>query len=235
MHSTDIKGNPHLYTRVAISKPCVVLKYSHPGDSDAKFCMLRSSLLLLRSLRIMPGLSCDLASFSAAILPSLEVSESAAGTPYELLSKKLSDSEADAEDLKSKNRHISRTSEELASYCLELEGQVSALKAKLAHYGSVSDESLREILSEWLSVHRGRFNAHSFSKETGIPPSRAEDGLEMLLKSGAISRIGGGYSVPAGAQGRLFSIKSEGLLGWLSGLAGNAARRAKSSLPKGGT
>jgi len=93
--------------------------------------------------------------------------------------------------LLAKNRALLRSSEEGVLASLELERQTSALSARIKKLESISDDTLLELVQEWLFSHHGGFNAVLFAKTHNISPARAEEGVEKLLANGAIKKLGG--------------------------------------------
>lgn len=189
VQGADMAGRPHLFCEIALSKNSAKVTYTAPKEHDAPLRRLQAASLLLRVLSLLPSASADASGLASALLPALESSSQAVSLDYSLLSKRYSDLRRENSELLAANARLSAASEEAASASLELERQLSALELRIKKLESVSDESLRELVLDWLSVHHGNFNAAAFAAASGVPPARAEEGLEMLLRAGAIKRL----------------------------------------------
>ncbi|MCX6771378.1 MAG: hypothetical protein NTX79_04960 [Candidatus Micrarchaeota archaeon] len=146
---------------------------------------------LLRVLSLFPSIQISASEIAKLLLPPLASAEKVASEPYESLAKKCRDAHTDMSSLLSKNRALLRSSEESVLASLELERQVSALASRIKKLETVSDDALLELVQDWLSAHRGRFDAALFSRAHGIPPARGEEGLQRLLAAGSVKKVGG--------------------------------------------
>ncbi|MEM2137968.1 MAG: hypothetical protein QW568_02675 [Candidatus Anstonellaceae archaeon] len=201
---TSLLGAPASFTQIEIRKDSVLLLHRHRDGLQSGTAMLSPALLLIRTLSLVPRMALDVQSASEFLAPLLESAEAVATTPYQLLAKKYEDLQSDFAELSAKSHRMLADSESHARRNLELEKRLSILQERVKKLESVSDSALRELLSEWLSSHKGRISIASFCGQTGIPPSRCEEGLEMLLKEGAITEIPSGYAVVKNSAGRTF-------------------------------
>ena len=191
----DFAGQPYLFHQIVLRKNMVLLRYSVADGTDEDIRRLHATCALLRVLSLFPKMQqADAAGLAAMVLPPLEASAEVAGTGYELLSKKYSDLKNDFTELSLKNKRLAAAAEEGAVASIELERQISALCVRVQKLETVSDAVLCEMVLDWLNSHRGSFDAVGFSKSTGVQPQRAEEGLEMLAKSGAVRKLGSGYA-----------------------------------------
>jgi hypothetical protein len=216
--SSDIFGRPHLFIEIEISKDKALVSYSVPLESDPACRQLQAAALFLRVLALLPGASISAGGSASVLLPPIETAARIAGTNYQGISKKYSEARSEAADLATKNSALQKSSEENALATIELQRQLSALSSRIKELESVTDPTLCEMVFDWISSHRGSFDAAQFSKANGVPPSRAEEGLDLLLCSGAIEPIGGGYAGRKPPSRGLFQSKSsQGLLSASSG------------------
>ena len=220
--STDMAGRPHLFCEIELEKNCARLRYSTPEGSDPKIRQMQSATLFLRVLSLIPSLQISAQDFAAFSLPALETSSKVATTGYDALSKKCSDLRREASDSFSKSARLSASSEEAASTILGLERQLAASEARIKKLESVSDTALRESVLEWIGSHHGIFNAAAFSSATLIPPARAEEGLEMLLKSGSLRRIGSSFSTEQSESRGVYQEQEKGPLQPVKDMLGGA-------------
>lgn len=203
-----LSGEPHLFAQLEIRKGSATLQYSVPPHSDRSIRRLHASLLLLSVLRLIPKLEADAQQLSEFLLPSLEAASAVAGAGYSALSKKFSDLKAERDSLAAKAARLQSSSEESALAVLELQRQLEAFSARVRELSAVSDAALCESVLEWLRSHRGSFDAAQFSSQAGVPLPRAEEGLEMLLKSGTISKVGAGFAARQ-QEARQFEVRQQ--------------------------
>jgi hypothetical protein len=226
VESSSFAGRSILFSEIEIRKDCALLRYSCQKGSDEAMRRLHATLLFLRALRLVPNLKADLSELSAFLLPAVESAEDISTTPFELARKKCADLSSTLSELSAKNRMLSRASEEAAGYCSELERRASALQERVRKLEQVPDQALKEMVSEWLSSHRGAFNAAAAAKALGISPARCEEGLSMLLEDGAIRKIGASFTRAKSPQPRLFEVRQA------QGFAQKAASAARSIFRK---
>jgi len=211
IEGTDLFGKPYLFTEVEISKKEVRLRYSIPGGQDPALRHLHACTLMARVLSIVPGLELCAKDACGTMLSALESSSGACTSSYSELSKKSSDLQKEAAALRVENMRLRRTCEEEAALSIEREGQISTMASRVSKLEAVSDLALAELLLEWLSSHRGSFSTAFFSKQSGVSAARAEEGLEQLLKSGAIKRVGGRLVPQKAAKSQEFELQQAGI------------------------
>jgi len=207
-----IHSLPISHLEIILKQNSSSIKVSAPASSDPAIQELRAVATFLRVLSLFPSCQANASELAALLLPSLDAAESVAGAPYEALSKKCRDAHDSLSSLLAKNRALLRSSEEGVLASLELERQASALSARIKKLESISDDALLELVQEWLSSHHGKFNAALFSKAHNVPPARAEEGLELLLSSGAIRKVGGSLHVQAPHSHGTFEHRPKGAL-----------------------
>ena len=210
--SKDFMGREHLFTEMEICKGHIAVRYSCPAESDGSIRHLQAALFLLRVLSLAPRIQPDAESLATFLLPVIESSSKIAQADYERLSKKCADLQEQVSELSRANQRLTRESEGAANLSLELERQNSALRERASALEAIPDEALRELVLDWVSSHRGSFNSALFSKEHNILPSRAEEGLEMLLKSGALRKVGERFHPQKAAEARQYAIPRQGVV-----------------------
>ena len=194
--STDLAGTPYLFFEIILEKNCVRLKYSVTKESDEKIRNLHATLALLRVLSLFPKTQeIDASEIAKLVAPQLETVVKIAGNNYELVSKRYTDLKTDFSELSMKNRRLSIAAEESAQASMELERRVEALTERIKKLEKVSDSLLREMIIEWILARRGSFNPVQFAKANQVTPQRAEEGLEILIKSGAVKKVADTYAV----------------------------------------
>jgi hypothetical protein len=226
VESTSITGKPHTFTEIEIRHDSIRLSHSLPKNSSKQLRALPAAILLFRTLALLPNLSADTQSLSKLVLPPLEASAQVADAPYGLLSKKCADAQSDLKELSVKNKHALRMAEEGVASLAEMEKRATAFQERVRFLEAVPETALREAVLDWVVSHRGSFNAAAFSKSAGIPVSRCEEGLDLLLKDGTISKINGNSLAAHSHTGRIFQVQNAIRL-----FTHPLFRKAKSSLP----
>ncbi|MCX8194564.1 MAG: hypothetical protein N3G22_00435 [Candidatus Micrarchaeota archaeon] len=207
VHGTDLVGTPNNMTQITIQKGSATITILAPSQTDEEAAKMRAILIFLRVARLIPGLSAELSKVSELILPSLEVANSIFSSSYDSLLKRHKDLEELFYEEQKKNKQLAKMSEELAASNLDLEKQVGELKEWRRRLETLPDEALCELVLDWVNTHRGTFSLPSFSKATGVPPARAEEGLEMLLKKGVLRRLKSGFAQESSLAERQFEVK----------------------------
>ena len=207
----DWSGNQHGFVQIELRKNSVALSYAGQPKSDPEILRLRVSLLALRVLSQVRGYSASLPEVSLLLLPALESAEKISREPYDSLSKKYSDLLADFSESSAKAKRASAGAESGARAVLELEKRASALQERIRKLETVSDSVLRELLLEWLLAHRGSFSMAAFCRQAGVQPPRCEEGLEALLKEGAIKKVDTGYLSEKTGAPQEFRVRKSGV------------------------
>jgi hypothetical protein len=203
---------PIAHIQITIKRNSAMLRARAPYGADARLQELRASAMFLSVLSLFPSMRVNASEIAKLLLPSLDAASSIAGMPYETLAKKYRDAQCDLSALLDRNQQLLRSSEESILASLELERQSTALSARIKKLEGVSDETLIELVQDYLSSHRGKFNAVLFSKAHNIPPARAEEGLERLLASGEVKKVGRSfYSQEAHSHGTFETGKASAL------------------------
>jgi hypothetical protein len=202
---------------IRLRKNSATLHLSAPASCDRHLQELRATADFLRVLSLFPPFKISSKELSALLLPSLDTACQVATTPYESLAKKLGDAQNDLVSLLAKNKSLLRSSEEGVLSSLELRRQSEALSARIAKLEAISDDALLELICDWLSSHHGKFDAALFAKAHGVPPARAEDGLERLLSSGEVRKVGGSLRAHPPHSHGTFEQKPRGVLALLKG------------------
>jgi len=208
---------PLAHLEITIKQNSALLKATAPASSDLHLQELHAVATFLRVLSLFPTCHANASELARLLLPSLDTAASIADVPYEMLSKKCRDAHDSLSALLAKNRELLRSSEEGVIASLELERQSSALSARIKKLEGISDDTLLELVQEWLASHHGNFNAALFAQAHSLPPARAEEGIERLLAYGAIRQVGKTLRVQSahshgtfepGQKGALESLKS---------------------------
>ncbi|MDD5171832.1 MAG: hypothetical protein PHF60_02235 [Candidatus ainarchaeum sp.] len=103
-------------------------------------------------------------------------------------STQLSELQARHNDMNSKYDDLVRSGEATTRLLLECERKRDELQKKLNKLSGMGDDLLKESLYNWVKVHGGTIDVREFSKANSVAITRAEEGLNMLIKEGYIRR-----------------------------------------------
>ncbi len=185
----DLKGTPELDYRITFAPNEILLEYEAIKDKNKKARLLSVLQIFLNVLQI--------AEDYYDIKPSAiyyEVNE-ALGEVIKLVGKDAIDLSTELSELKSKYRALRakyedllKSSEANARVLLECENKRDELMRKVEKLMKYDDETLKEMIYEWIKLHNGKFNILEFSKINKIAIPRVEEGLNMLITEGYIKR-----------------------------------------------
>ena len=103
-------------------------------------------------------------------------------------STQLSELQSRHTDLNAKYEDLVRSGEANTRLLLECERKRDELQKKLSKLSGMGDDLLKESLYNWVKVHGGTIDVREFSKANSVAITRAEEGLNMLIKEGYIRR-----------------------------------------------
>lgn len=103
-------------------------------------------------------------------------------------STQLTELENKYTDMNSKYEDLVRSGEASTRLLLECERKRDELQKKFTELSGMGDDLLKESLFNWIKLHGGTIDVREFSKANSVAVSRAEDGLNMLIREGYIRR-----------------------------------------------
>jgi hypothetical protein len=185
----NLSGKPNVEYRVTFLEDRIEFCYD-VSAREQKHSRLLSSLPLLTE---MLKLAEDYYSIkTSAILTSLDglFKDMTAVVDKDALDlrSQLSDLEEKYDRISLRYQELVRSSEENTKILLECERKRDELTSKLKKIKKISDERLCEELYTWLKVHNGSINIQEFARANSIEISRAEEGLEILIREGYIKK-----------------------------------------------
>lgn len=185
----DLKGVPELDYRVTFAPNEILLEYETVKGKNKRARLLSVMQIFLNVLQI--------AEDYYDIEPSAiyyEINE-VLGEMIKLVGKDTIDLSTELSELKSKYRALRakyedllKSSETNARVLLECENKRDELVRKVEKLMKYEDETLKEMIYEWIKLHNGKLNILEFSKINRIPVPRVEEGINMLITEGYIKR-----------------------------------------------
>jgi hypothetical protein len=103
-------------------------------------------------------------------------------------STQLSELQARFTDMNAKYDDLVRSGEANTRLLLESESKKDELQNKLAKLAGMGDDLLKETLYNWIKLHGGTIDVREFAKANSVAVTRAEEGLNMLIREGYIRR-----------------------------------------------
>jgi len=184
-----LKGTPELDYRIVFAPNEILLEYEIIKGKNKRARLLSVLPIFLNVLQI--------AEDYYEIAPSAiyyEINE-ALGEAIKLVGKDAVDLSTELSELKSKYRALHakyedllKSSEANARILLECENKRNELMRKVEKLMRYEDETLKDMIYEWIKLHNGRLNILEFSKINKIPIPRVEEGVNMLISEGYIKR-----------------------------------------------
>ncbi|MFH0737945.1 MAG: hypothetical protein V1827_04605 [Candidatus Micrarchaeota archaeon] len=103
-------------------------------------------------------------------------------------STQLSEMQVRYADITAKYEDLVRSGEGNTRLLLECERKRDELQNKLTKLAGMGDDLLKETLYNWIKLHNGTIDVREFSKANSVAVTRAEEGLNMLIREGYIRR-----------------------------------------------
>ena len=188
IESSDLRGNPHHFYRATFYPDKLVFAYS-VGLEKSKRTI--DSLFVLANLITLCEGAYEIGAeeMHRFLLPLLnDLKEILNSEPFATTQKFLELQEKHA-SLEKKYGDMAISSERNTRILLECEKKRDEYYERIKKLEGMGDDLLRQEIFIWLKTHAGELDISQFSKAFGIPPQRAEEGLEYLLKNGYIRKI----------------------------------------------
>jgi hypothetical protein len=187
VESETMDGKPHAYASFIFRKGGIEAAYSITPEMNRKMRRISMARLCLDVLALSK-FSGDAGGLYSEIARTLDDATEFADTNYLLLKNRCELLSSENAKLAAKNKELLSAGEKNSRTLLEVEKMNSALRERVRALESMSDESLREELLDWLKAHNGEINAADFARLHSLTPGRVEEGLDMLMKRGDITR-----------------------------------------------
>ncbi len=185
----DLQGKPYLEYRVEFKPNSVDFTYSFSAKQSKTARLLDLLPTFLNILQVAEDYyevkPTDIFSYINSVLS--EVSKIIDRDAMEF-STQLSELQAKHNDLAAKYEDIVRSSEANTRILLECERKRDELQKKLEQLSGMTDDLLKESLYNWIKIHGGTIDVREFSKANSVAITRAEEGLNMLIREGYIRR-----------------------------------------------
>ena len=184
----DIKGKPYLYTKYIFRKDGIDVEYSIPKEVNMNKRKVDVSALTLKVLLILSEYDIDWKGIMRRVLESLSVVSELFTDNYAILSNKYELLKEQYTNTKKERDELYNLLDKNNKLVADYERQIDKLNLRIRKLEGLTNETLKEELLIWLKNHRGKINVSEFANIYNITPARVEEGLDMLLKEGYISK-----------------------------------------------
>lgn len=185
----DLHGKPYLEYRVEFRPKSVDFTYSFSAERSRTARLLDLMPTFLNILQVAEDYYevRPTAIFSHVNTVLSELSKITDHDAMEF-STQLSELQTKYNDISAKYEDIVRSSEANTRILLECERKRDELQKKLGQLSGMSDELLKESLYNWIKIHGGTIDIREFSKANSVAITRAEEGLNILIREGYLRR-----------------------------------------------
>ncbi|MEM4166368.1 MAG: hypothetical protein QW153_03895 [Candidatus Bilamarchaeaceae archaeon] len=185
----DLKGKPELDYRITLAPSEILLEYEIIKGKNKRARLLSVLPVFLNVLQIVEDYydikpSTIYYEINEALAEALKL----VGKDMIELSTELSEMKSKYRVLKAKYDDLLQSSEANARVLIECENKRDELRRKVERLMAYDDETLKEMLYEWIKLHGGKLNVMEFSKINRVPVPRVEEGINMLITEGYIKR-----------------------------------------------
>ncbi|MEM4329826.1 MAG: hypothetical protein QXY64_01545 [Candidatus Bilamarchaeaceae archaeon] len=185
----DLKGKPELDYRITLAPSEILLEYEIIKGKNKRARLLSVLPVFLNVLQIVEDYydikpSTIYYEINEALAEALKL----VGKDMIELSTELSEMKSKYRVLKAKYDDLLQSSEANARVLIECENKRDELRKKVERLMAYDDETLKEMLYEWIKLHGGKLNVMEFSKINRVPVPRVEEGINMLITEGYIKR-----------------------------------------------
>ncbi len=186
---TDLQGKPYLEYRVEFRQDSVVFLYSFSAKRSRIARLLDLMPTFLNILQVAEDYY-DVRPTGIFTHINALLSETSKIIDRDALefSTQLSELQARYNDMSTKYDDLVRSGEANTRLLLECERKRDEVQKKLAQLSGMGDDLLKETLYNWIKLHGGTIDVREFAKAHSVAVTRAEDGLNMLIKEGYIRR-----------------------------------------------
>ncbi len=190
VESRDINKNPYLFSIVKFKETEIEVTYSIPseiGPRKRKLDMLSHFLNLLTLVE--KNYVVDVRSILQLIESTVKEISGSVTMDYNKLYTSYDSAKKDLEDYKLKIENLTEQNQSLSSQNYELRSVNDELSLRVKSLESLSEESLRSKIQQWILEHNGSINVSEFSRIYKIPEMRVEEVLNKLLNEGYLALL----------------------------------------------
>lgn len=185
----DLRGKPYLEYKVEFGPSSVDMLYSFSAKRSRIARLLDLMPTFLNILQVAEDYY-DLkpTGIFTHINALLSETSKIVGRDALEFSTQLSELQSKYSDLSAKYDDLVRSGEANTRLLLECERKRDEMQKKLTQLSGMGDDLLKESLYNWIRLHNGTIDIREFAKANSVAVTRAEEGLNMLIREGYIRR-----------------------------------------------
>ncbi len=190
IESRDIEKNPYIFALFKFRNDNIEVMYSIPinvAPKKRKLDIVRNFLNLLTTLG--SAYSIEPTAIYQLLDVMLKEMNDFVSLDYNKLYVNYDNLKKDYEDISRRFKRIQQESSTLNRQNYELKTKNDELSLRLRQLETMSDETLKEKLQEWIFEHTNEINISDFSKFYKVPETRTEEMLNALVKEGHVQPI----------------------------------------------
>ena len=184
-----IKGAPYLYISITFEPDKMVVEYNVPKDYSKNLRAFEVASLLLRILLLTKAYDIKSEKIYKMIFDVFDTVNEILTKDYVKLKSRYDNLAEEHRKLKMQFDETEKINRKINKTMLEIEKRNQEFEERIKKLESVSNETLEEMLIDWLKTNSGRINVYEFSKVNNISPARVEEGLDILMKKGVIEKV----------------------------------------------
>ncbi|MEW6748421.1 MAG: hypothetical protein AB1295_01795 [Candidatus Micrarchaeota archaeon] len=185
----DLRGQPYLEYRVEFGPEAIDFLYSFSAKRSKVARLLDLMPTFLNILQVAEEYyDVKPTGIFTHINTLLSETSKIVGRDALEFSTQLSELQSKYTDMSAKYDDLVRSGEANTRLLLECERKRDELQKKLTQLSGMGDDLLKEGLYNWIKLHNGTIDIREFSKANSVAVTRAEEGLNMLIREGYIRR-----------------------------------------------
>jgi len=184
-----IKGSAYLYIKITFDPGELRAEYNIPKEYSKPLREFEVTTLMLRILLVTQAYKIKPEKVYNIIFSVFSTVHDILTTDYTELKSKHDTLTEQYIKLKHRYRETEKINEKINKTMLEIEKNNQMLTEKVKTLESISNETLQEIIVDWLKTNRGIMQVSEFAKEHDLAPARVEQGLDMLMRKGIIEKV----------------------------------------------
>ncbi len=190
IESRDLDKNPYVFALFKFRADSIEVLYSIPptiAPKKRKLDMVRYFLNILTTLG--SAYSVEPTAVFQLLDAALKEMNDFVSLDYNKLYTNYDNRKKDYEDVSRRLKRAQQESDELKRQNYEIKTRGDELAVRLKQLETLSDDTLKEKLQEWISEHAGEINVGEFSKFYKLPDARVEEMLNVLVREGFVQPL----------------------------------------------
>lgn len=191
VESRDINKNPYLFSILKIKEDEVEVLYSVTPEISPTKRRVDVVRYLLNILSLIDEeYSVDNKILYQLLEDAMKKVIDSVSVEYSRLFTERDGLKKDIADYKKKVERLTEQNDVLSSQNYEIKTENDELRVRLQKLESVSDETLKTKIQEWIVEHNGSINVSEFARVYSTPETKVEEILNQLVSEGYLEVVG---------------------------------------------